>query len=59
MWTESGTDSSSIGSRVRSNRLGVVPTEYMDSYDSSLDLTAAAKNPKALVTKNISPVEGS
>ncbi|KAF2553667.1 hypothetical protein F2Q68_00033607 [Brassica cretica] len=59
MWTESGPDSSSIGSRVRSNRLRVVPTEYMDSSDSSLDLTAAAKNPKALVTKNILPVEGS
>ncbi|KAG5393233.1 hypothetical protein IGI04_023196, partial [Brassica rapa subsp. trilocularis] len=59
MGTESGQDSSSIGSRVRSNRLRVVPAESMDSSDSSLDLTAAAKNPKALVTRNTSPAEGS
>ncbi|KAG2282447.1 hypothetical protein Bca52824_053667 [Brassica carinata] len=31
----------------------------MDSSDSSLDLTAAAKNPKVLVTRNTSPAEGS
>ena len=31
----------------------------MDSSDSSLDQTAVAKNPKALVTRNTSPAEGS
>ncbi|KAH0922569.1 hypothetical protein HID58_022587 [Brassica napus] len=59
MGTESGPDSSSIGSGVRSNRLRVFPTESMDSSNSSLDLTAAAKNPKALITRNTSPAEGS
>ncbi|KAF2561603.1 hypothetical protein F2Q70_00016786 [Brassica cretica] len=59
MGTESGPDSSSIGCRVRSNRLRVVPAESMDSSDSSLDLTAAAKNPKVLVTRNTLPAEGS
>ncbi|KAH0939110.1 hypothetical protein HID58_006571 [Brassica napus] len=59
MGTESGPDSSSIGSRARSNRLRVVPTKSMDSSDSSLDLTIAAKNPKALVTRDTLPAEGS
>ncbi|KAF2551114.1 hypothetical protein F2Q68_00034489 [Brassica cretica] len=59
MRTESGPDSSSIGSRVRSNRLRVVPTESMDSSDSSLDLTVAVKNPKVLITRNTSSAEGS
>ena len=61
MRTESGLspDSSSIGSRVRSSRLRVAPTESMDSSDSSLDLTAKAKNPKAIVAKTASPVGGS
>ncbi|KAF3590526.1 hypothetical protein DY000_02022119 [Brassica cretica] len=61
MRTESGLspDSSSIGSRVRSSRLRVAPTESMDSSDSSLDLTATVKNPKAIVAKRTSPVGGS
>ena len=61
MRTESGlsSDSSSIGSRVRSSRLRVAPTESMDSSDSSLDLTATVKNPKAIVAKRNSPVGGS
>ena len=59
--TESGLspDYSSVGSRVRSSRLRVAPTESMDSSDSSLDLTAKAKNPKAIVAKTASPVGGS
>ncbi|KAH0910768.1 hypothetical protein HID58_034089 [Brassica napus] len=59
MGTELGPDSSSIGSRVRSNSLRAVPAESMDSSDSFLDLTAAVNNPKALVTRNTLPVEGS
>ncbi|KAH0906088.1 hypothetical protein HID58_037915 [Brassica napus] len=61
MRTESGLspDSSSIGSRVRSSRLRVAPTESLDSSDSSLDLTVKAKNPKAIVAKRASPAGGS
>ncbi|KAF3554979.1 hypothetical protein F2Q69_00013484 [Brassica cretica] len=61
MRTESGLspDSSSIGSRVRSSRLRVAPTESMDSSDSSLDLTAKIENPKAIIARRTSPVGGS
>ena len=55
--TESGLspNSSFVGNRVRSGRLRVAPT---DSSDSSLDLTAKVKNPKAIVAKRTSPVGG-
>ncbi|KAF3489614.1 hypothetical protein F2Q69_00054494 [Brassica cretica] len=61
MRTESGLspDSSSVGSSVRSSRLRVAPTESMDSSVSSLDLTAKAKNPTAIVAKRVSTVGGS
>ncbi|KAF2544742.1 hypothetical protein F2Q70_00022638 [Brassica cretica] len=61
MRTESGLspDSSSVGSSVRSSRLRVAPTESMDSSISSLDLTAKAKNPTAIVAKRVSTVGGS
>ena len=60
MRTESGLspDSSSIGSRVRSSRLRVAPTESMDSSDSSPDLTAKVENPRAIVARRTSQVGG-
>ncbi|KAH0866906.1 hypothetical protein HID58_073928, partial [Brassica napus] len=61
MRTESGLspDSSSISSRVRSSRVRVAPTDSMDSFDSSLNLTAKVGNPEAIVTRRSSPVGGS
>lgn len=59
MKAESGLspDSSFIGSRVRSSKVkdAVAPLVSMDSSDSSLDLTAYVEDPKAIVSRNVSP----
>ncbi|KAF2607709.1 hypothetical protein F2Q68_00043114 [Brassica cretica] len=60
MKAESGLSaySSSIGSRVRSSKVkdAVAWSVSMDSSDSSLDLTAEVEDPKAIVSRNVSPV---